>query len=326
MNNSAQLAIEATGLTKRFGELLAVDGLDLNVPAGSVFSLLGPNGSGKTTTVRMLATLLKPDGGSAKVNGYDVRTQPTKVREMISLTGQFAALDPNLTARENIFLMARLRGRSKADAAKATDELIERFDAAEFAGRLVKQLSGGQRRRADLAASLIERPKLLVLDEPTTGLDPRSRQVVWQTVRELVSEGITLLLTTQYLEEADALADHIVLIDHGHEIAKGTPSQLKSLVGDQRVDVVAEDHPGYERLREALAPSGFEMTFQPEDRRISIPAPDEIEDLNRVAAAVAAADLPIDEIALRRPTLDDAFIKLTGHAAEEQPAGEDLTV
>jgi ABC-2 type transport system ATP-binding protein len=326
MNNSAQLAIEATGLTKRFGELLAVDGLDLNVPAGSVFSLLGPNGSGKTTTVRMLATLLKPDGGSAKVNGYDVRTQPTKVREMISLTGQFAALDPNLTARENVFLMARLRGRSKADAAKATDELIERFDAAEFAGRLVKQLSGGQRRRADLAASLIERPKLLVLDEPTTGLDPRSRQVVWQTVRELVSEGITLLLTTQYLEEADALADHIVLIDHGHEIAKGTPSQLKSLVGDQRVDVVAEDHPGYERLKEALEPSGFEMTFQPEDRRISIPAPDEIEDLNRVAAAVAAADLPIDEIALRRPTLDDAFIKLTGHAAEEQPAGEDLTV
>jgi ABC-2 type transport system ATP-binding protein len=324
MNNSEQLAIEATGLTKRFGELLAVDGLDLNVPAGTVFSLLGPNGSGKTTTVRMLATLLKPDGGSAKVNGYDVRTQPTKVREMISLTGQFAALDPNLTARENIFLMARLRGRSKTDAAKATDELIERFDATEFAGRLVKQLSGGQRRRADLAASLIERPKLLVLDEPTTGLDPRSRQVVWQTVRELVAEGITLLLTTQYLEEADALADRIVLIDHGREIAKGTPSQLKSLVGDQRVDVVAEDHPGYERLKAALEPSGFEMTFQPEDRRISIPAPDEIADLNRVAAAVAAADLPIDEIALRRPTLDDAFIKLTGHAAEEQTPGEDL--
>jgi ABC-2 type transport system ATP-binding protein len=245
---------------------------------------------------------------------------------MISLTGQFAALDPNLTARENVFLMARLRGRSKQDAAKATDELIERFDAGEFAGRLVKQLSGGQRRRADLAASLIERPKLLVLDEPTTGLDPRSRQVVWQTVRELVSEGITLLLTTQYLEEADALADHIVLIDHGHEIAKGTPSQLKSLVGDQRVDVVAEDHPGYELLKSALEPYGFEMTLQPEDRRISIPAPDEIEDLNRVAAAVAAADLPIDEIALRRPTLDDAFIKLTGHAAEEQPAGEDLVV
>jgi ABC-2 type transport system ATP-binding protein len=324
MNDSAQLAIEATGLTKRFGELLAVDGLDLNVPAGTVFSLLGPNGSGKTTTVRMLATLLKPDGGSAKVNGYDVRTQPTKVREMISLTGQFAALDPNLTARENIVLMARLRGRSKTDAAKAADDLIERFDATEFASRLVKQLSGGQRRRADLAASLIERPKLLVLDEPTTGLDPRSRQVVWQTVRELVSEGITLLLTTQYLEEADALADHIVLIDHGHEIAKGTPSQLKSLVGDQRVDVVAEDHPGYERLKAALEPSGFEMTFQPEDRRISIPAPDEIADLNRVAAAVAAADLPIDEIALRRPTLDDAFIKLTGHAAEEQLPGEDL--
>jgi ABC-2 type transport system ATP-binding protein len=324
MNDSEQLAIEATGLTKRFGELVAVDDLDLRVPAGTVFSLLGPNGSGKTTTVRMLATLLRPDGGHALVNGFDVHSQAAKVRGSISLTGQFAALDPNLTARENVVLMARLRGRSRADAASAADELMERFDATEFADRLVKQLSGGQRRRADLAASLIERPKLLVLDEPTTGLDPRSRQVVWATVRELVAEGITLVLTTQYLEEADALADHIVLIDHGREIAKGTPSQLKALVGDQRVDIVAEDHSGYERLKAALEPDGFELTLQPEDRRISIPAPNEIADLNRVAAAVATADLPIDEIALRRPTLDDAFIKLTGHAAqEEQLAGEE---
>jgi ABC-2 type transport system ATP-binding protein len=325
MNDSEQLAIDATGLTKLFGELKAVDNLDLRVPAGTVFSLLGPNGSGKTTTVRMLATLLKPDGGSALVNGYDIVANASKVRATISLTGQFAALDPNLTARENVVLMARLRGRSRADAAAATDALMERFDATEFADRLVKQLSGGQRRRADLAASLIERPKLLVLDEPTTGLDPRSRQVVWTTVRELVAEGITLLLTTQYLEEADALADHIVLIDHGREIAKGTPSQLKALVGDQRVDIVAEDHPGYERLKAALEPDGFEMSLQPEDRRISIPAPNEIADLNRVAAAVAAANLPIDEIALRRPTLDDAFIKLTGHAAQEERRANEET-
>jgi ABC-2 type transport system ATP-binding protein len=325
-NTSTGLAIEAVGLTKRFGELLAVDRLDLEVPAGKVFSLLGPNGSGKTTTVRMLATLLQPDGGSAKVNGYDVQSQGAKVRESISLTGQFAALDPNLTARENIALMARLRGRSREEAAKIADELIERFDVTEFAGRLVKQLSGGQRRRTDLAAGLVEKPELLVLDEPTTGLDPRSRQVVWSTVRELVAEGITLLLTTQYLEEADALADQIVLIDHGREIAKGTPSQLKALVGDQRVDVVAVDAQSYQRLVAELEPAGFQLTLQPEDRRISIPAPDQIADLNRVAAAVAAADLPIDEIALRRPTLDDAFIKLTGHAAEAepQPAEEEL--
>jgi ABC-type multidrug transport system ATPase subunit len=273
----------------------------------------------------MLATLLQPDGGSARVNGYDIHSQSTQVRKTLSLTGQFAALDPNLTARENVILMARLHGRSRADASAATDALLERFDATEFADRLVKQLSGGQRRRVDLAASLVETPKLLVLDEPTTGLDPRSRQVVWSTVRELVAEGITLLLTTQYLEEADALADHIVLIDHGHEIAKGTPSQLKSLVGDQRVDIVAQDAAGYERLVTALEPAGFELTLQPEDRRISIPAPNEIEDLNRVSTAVAATDLPIDEIALRRPTLDDAFITLTGRAAQtEQPAEEEL--
>ena len=314
------LAIEAEGLTKRFKEVLAVDGLDLAVPAGTVFSLLGPNGSGKTTTVRMLATLLRPDGGSARVNGYDVRTQAVKVRESISLTGQFAALDPNLTARENLQLMARLRGRRRAEAARVADALIERFDSAEFADRLVKQLSGGQRRRMDLAAGLIERPQLLVLDEPTTGLDPRSRQVVWSTVRELVGEGITLLLTTQYLEEADALADHIVLIDRGREIASGTSSQLKSLVGDQRVDIVAEDGAGFHGLVAALEPAGFELSVQPEERRISIPAPDEIGDLNRVSMVVADSGIPIDEIALRRPTLDDAFISLTGHRVDQ---GED---
>ncbi len=320
MNTSTGLAIEAKGLTKRFKDVLAVDELDLTVPAGTVFSLLGPNGSGKTTTVRMLATLLRPDGGSARVNGYDVETQAVKVRESISLTGQFAALDPNLTARENLQLMARLRGRTRAESARVADGLIRRFDSEEFADRLVKQLSGGQRRRMDLAAGLIERPQLLVLDEPTTGLDPRSRQVVWSTVRELVAEGITLLLTTQYLEEADALADHVVLIDHGREIAKGTPSQLKSLVGDQRVDIVAEDSAGFHGLVGALEPAGFELSLQPEERRISIPAPDEINDLNRVSVVVADAGIPIDEIALRRPTLDDAFISLTGHPADQ---GED---
>jgi ABC-2 type transport system ATP-binding protein len=323
---SGQLAIEARGLVKKFGELRAVDGLDLDVPRGTVFSLLGPNGSGKTTTVRMLATLLTPDGGSARVNGYDVVHDGPRVRETISLTGQFAALDPNLTARENIQLMARLRGRSSGEAARITDELLERFDAVEFKDRLVKKLSGGQRRRIDLAAGLIEKPALLVLDEPTTGLDPRSRQVVWSTIRQLVADGITLLLTTQYLEEADALADRIVLIDHGREIAKGTPSELKSLVGDQRVDVVAADSQGFEQLERELAWQGLELTTQPEQRRISIPAPHEVADLNRVASAVAGTKIPVDEIALRRPTLDDAFIALTGHPAEEEAAEEEITV
>ncbi len=323
-HDNTPLAIEARGLTKLFGELRAVDGLDLHVPAGTVFSLLGPNGSGKTTTVRMLATLLKPDGGTARVNGFDIARQGQKVRETISLTGQFAALDPNLTARENLQLMARLRGRGSGEAARIVDALLERFDAIEFRDRLVKQLSGGQKRRIDLAAGLIEKPRLLVLDEPTTGLDPRSRQVVWATVRELVADGITLLLTTQYLEEADALADRIVLIDHGREIAKGTPSELKALVGDQRVDVVAVDSRGFDELKRELGWQGLELTLQPEQRRISIPAPNEVTDLNRVAAAVAATRIPVDEIALRRPTLDDAFITLTGHPAEEAPIEQEV--
>jgi ABC-2 type transport system ATP-binding protein len=312
----SDLAIEATGLTKLFGDFRAVDNLDLRVPKGTVVSLLGPNGAGKTTTVRMLATLLRPDGGSAKVNGYDIASQGAQVRATISLTGQFAALDPNLTCRENLILMARLQGQGRADAAKRADELMERFDATDFAGRLVKRVSGGQRRRIDLAASLIEQPQLLVLDEPTTGLDPRGRQVIWTTIRELVAEGITLLLTTQYLEEADALADRIVLIDRGREIAAGTPAELKAQVGEQRIDVIAADTTAFEQLSQALHVQGFEPTLVPELRRVSVAAPNEVMDLTRVSEAVAATGIAIDEIALRRPTLDDAFIALTGRTAE----------
>jgi ABC-2 type transport system ATP-binding protein len=311
-----ELAIEASGLTKLFGDFKAVDNLDLQVAKGTVVSLLGPNGAGKTTMVRMLATLLRPDGGSARVNGFDVVSQAGAVRRTTSLTGQFAALDPNLTCRENLTLMGRLRGMNRAAASARADVLLERFDAGEFAGRLIKQVSGGQRRRVDLAASLIEQPQLLVLDEPTTGLDPRSRQVVWTTVRELVAEGITLLLTTQYLEEADALADRIVLIDHGREITAGTPSEIKAQVGEQRIDVIAADTPAFEQLARELEAQGFETTLMPELRRISVAAPNEVIDLTSVSQAVAATGIAIDEIALRRPTLDDAFIALTGHAAE----------
>jgi len=315
MNESRQeLAIDAKGLTKRFGDFVAVDNLDLEVPTGTVVSLLGPNGAGKTTTVRMLATLLHPDGGSARIHGLDIVKDAHAVRGTIALTGQFAALDPNLTARENIVLMARLRGRSRKEAAAISDELIQRFDVSEFAGRLVKQLSGGERRRADLASGLIEKPKLLVLDEPTTGLDPRSRQVVWTTIRDLVNDGITLLLTTQYLEEADALADRVVLIDHGREIAGGTPAELKSQVGEQRIDIIAADSIGFEQLQAVLGEQ-FELSLLTEQKTISIAAPHDIADLTRVSAAVSDSAIAVDEVALRRPTLDDAFIALTGKPA-----------
>jgi daunorubicin resistance ABC transporter ATP-binding subunit len=319
-------AIETEGLTKRFGAFVAVQNLDFDVQDGTVVALLGPNGAGKTTTVRMLATLLRPDGGTARVAGYDVVRDAARVREVISLTGQFAALDKNLTARENLILMARLRDRRGAAARQIADELIERLDVSEFRDRLVKNLSGGERRRVDLAAGLIDRPRVLVLDEPTTGLDPRSRQVVWATIRQLVADGVTLLLTTQYLEEADALADRVVLIDHGRSVASGTPAQLKAQVGEQRVDVVAADTDAFERLV-AILQEHFQLNPLPEQRTISVAAPDETADLVRVATAVQESGVAVDEIALRRPTLDDAFLALTGHpVAAPEPEPQEATV
>jgi daunorubicin resistance ABC transporter ATP-binding subunit len=312
-----EIAIHTEGLTKRFGDFTAVEHLSLEVQDGTVVSLLGPNGAGKTTTVRMLATLLRPDAGRASVGGYDVVADAARVRDLVSLTGQFAALDKNLTARENLILMARLRGRRLGAARALADELIERFDVGAFRDRLVKKLSGGERRRVDLAAGLIDRPRVLVLDEPTTGLDPRSRQVVWSTIRELVSDGVALLLTTQYLEEADALADRVVLIDRGTEVASGTPAQLKAQVGEQRVDVIAADSAAFTQLGDLLW-ERFEVRLAPEQRMISIPAPDEVADLARIAAVVDESRIGVDEVALRRPTLDDAFLALTGHAAHEQ--------
>jgi ABC-2 type transport system ATP-binding protein len=311
-------AIETEGLTKRFGEFTAVADLDLQVQSGTVVSLLGPNGAGKTTTVRMLATLLRPDSGWARVGGHDVVHGAAQVRRLISLTGQFAALDKHLTARENLVLMARLRGRGRREAVTVAERLIDRFAIAEFRDRLVKSLSGGERRRVDLAAGLIDTPHVLVLDEPTTGLDPRSRQVVWTTIRSLVDDGVTLLLTTQYLEEADALADRVVLIDRGREVASGTPAQLKTQVGEQRVDVIAADAAEFERL-DALLGERFEISTSSEQRTVSVSAPEDAVDLARVAAAVADAEIGVDEIALRRPTLDDAFLALTGHPAHEEP-------
>jgi daunorubicin resistance ABC transporter ATP-binding subunit len=307
----ADLAVTTEGLTKRFGDLVAVDHIDLEVRAGTVAAVLGPNGAGKTTMVRMLATLSEPTSGTATVCGYDVVRQADSVRQVISLTGQFAALEPNLTARENLVLMTKLRGHGRGAANRIVDRLVERFDIGEFANSLIKSVSGGQRRRVDLAAGLVMQPQLLVLDEPTTGLDPRSRQVVWATVRELVAEGVTVLLTTQYQEEADELADHIVLVDHGRAVATGTPAELKARIGEQRIDVVAFDEAGYRLLRDALETRLGATTF-PERRLISIPAPHETADLLSVTELVAAQGVAIEEIALRRPTLDDTFLALTG--------------
>ena len=233
------------------------------------------------------------------------------VRSVLSLTGQFAALEDNLTARENLTLMARLRGYDARAARRIVEGLVERFDIGEFRDKLVKSVSGGQRRRVDLAASLVVQPRILVLDEPTTGLDPRSRQVVWSTIRELVGEGVTLFLTTQYLEEADALADHIVLIDHGRATAAGTPNELKARIGDQRVDVVALDAGGLDAALLALS-GGFETAVERERLTVSIPAPDDLADLARVTAVLREAGAVVNEVALRRPTLDDAFLALTG--------------
>jgi ABC-2 type transport system ATP-binding protein len=321
-----EIAIHTEGLTKRFGDFVAVEDLSLEVADGTVVALLGPNGAGKTTTVRMLATLLRPDAGHARVGGYDIVTDAARVRERISLTGQFAALDKNLTALENLVLMARLRGRNLRAARALADELTERFDVTAFRDRLVKNLSGGEKRRVDLAAGLIDIPHVLVLDEPTTGLDPRSRQVVWSTIRQLVSDGVTLLLTTQYLEEADALADRVVLIDRGTQVASGTPAQLKAQVGQQRVDIVAADSAAFTELCDLLW-ERFAVTPAPEQRTISIPAPREAADLAHIAAVVDESQISVDEVALRRPTLDDAFLALTGHTAHEQsPETEEVAV
>jgi ABC-2 type transport system ATP-binding protein len=306
-----QSTVTARGLTKHYGELVAVDRLDLEVHTGSVVALLGPNGAGKTTTVRMLATLEVPTAGTVVVCGHDAIADGDAVRSKISLTGQFAALESNLTARENLVLMARLRGYDRRTARAVVGDLVDRFDIAEFRDTLIKNVSGGQRRRVDLAASLVIRPELLVLDEPTTGLDPRSRQIVWSTIRDLVAEGVTLLLTTQYLEEADVLADRIVLIDHGRAVASGTASELKSRIGGQRVDITAVDVHGLDHIVRALD-GRFELAVSREQRSVSIPASGEAADLAAVSAAVRDAGLTVDEIALRSPTLDDAFLALTG--------------
>jgi oleandomycin transport system ATP-binding protein len=312
------LAIEATGLTKRFGKTLAVDRVDLAVRPGMVLGLLGPNGAGKTTVVRMLATLLRPDAGSARVCGADIVREASRVRELIGLTGQYAAVDEDLTGFENLLLIGRLLEIPRGQARSRASELLERFDLAEAGGRSVKTYSGGMRRRLDLAASLVQRPAVLFLDEPTTGLDPRSRGEVWAMIRQLVADGTTVLLTTQYLDEADRLASEIAVIDHGRVIATGTAAELKAKVGKQTLDVRPADPADLVAVAEiVLAAVGTAPTSTSDDPGLlSVPVSD-AQALPVVVSRLGAAEIEVTELALRLASLDEVFMALTGHTTEE---------
>lgn len=312
-------AIEVSGLTKNFGKVKALNGISFEVEKGTVVGLLGPNGSGKTTTVRILSTLLKPDSGSAKVSGFDVVSQDEEVRRLIGLTGQYAAVDEYLTGRENLELFGRLFHLSKKDSANRAAELLERFDLSDAADRGIKGYSGGMRRRLDLAASLIGHPSVLFLDEPTTGLDPRSRLGMWEVIKDLVADGTTVLLTTQYLEEADQLASRIIVLDHGNMIAQGTSDQLKTSVGGDRIEVVVDQDSQVAQATEILkALSSGEPVVDSMARRILIPVSGGSKAIVEAVRRLDEANIMVDDISLRRPTLDDVFLSLTGHIAEEE--------
>jgi ABC-2 type transport system ATP-binding protein len=316
--------VVAEGLLKRYGETTALDGLDLEVSEGSVCGLLGPNGAGKTTMVRVLATLLRPDGGRAEVAGFDVVREAEEVRYRIGLAGQHAAVDEILTGRQNLTMFGRLYHLGTFEALRRAAELLERFGLAEAADKQAKDYSGGMRRRLDLAASFILSPQVLFLDEPTTGLDPRGRNEVWQVVRSLVAGGTTVLLTTQYLDEADQLADRIAVIDHGKAIAEGSPDGLKSRIGGDRVDVVMR---GADELPAAASIVGRVCDAEPEidadARRISAPVGDRVTGLTGVIRGLDGAGLRAEDIGLRRPTLDEVFLRLTGHRAGVAEKEED---
>ncbi len=318
----AMHAVVAEGLIKHYGEKRALDGLDLEVPEGSVLGLLGPNGAGKTTSVRILTTLLRPDGGRAFVDGIDVVAEPAKVRARIGLTGQYAAVEERLTGRENLELMARYFHMNRSSVKARAGELLERFDLVEAGDRVANTYSGGMRRRLDIAMSLVARPSVLFLDEPTTGLDPRSRLGMWSLIEELGNEGTTVLLTTQYLEEADQLADSIVVIDHGGKIAEGTADELKDQIGGDRIRVSIANQANIEIARSALAPLSTGQVEVDPDSPLTLTAPIQAGG-GVIPAAIRALDdagAKILDVEVRRPTLDDVFLTLTGHAAETHEA------
>jgi ABC-2 type transport system ATP-binding protein len=310
-------AVETWDLRKSYGDVRALDGVDLSVETGRVFGLLGPNGAGKTTAVRILTTLLRPDGGSASVTGLDVVRDAAGVRRRIGLAGQYAAVDENLTGFENLELVGRLYHLGRRASRERSNELLELFELADAGGRLVRTYSGGMRRRLDLAAALVARPPVLFLDEPTTGLDLRSRIGLWEAIEALVAEGTTVLLTTQYLDEADRLAEQIAVMDHGRVIAEGSPHELKAEVGGDRLEIRLEERGRDQEASDALAPIADERPFC-ENGTLRVPLRDR---RGAIAAAVRRLDevgIGIDDIAVREPTLDDVFLKLTGHAADEE--------
>jgi ABC-2 type transport system ATP-binding protein len=323
VSNGNPLAIEVSGLHKAFGDVKAVDGVDLAVSAGSVYGVLGPNGAGKTTTVRMLATLLRPDAGEARVLGHDVVDEADAVRSKVSLTGQLASVDEDLTGRENLTLIGRLLGLGTGGAKERADELLAAFDLSDAATRLVKNYSGGMRRRLDIAASIVVTPELMFLDEPTTGLDPRSRNQVWDIVRELVAGGTTILLCTQYLDEADQLADGIAVIDHGKVIAEGTPAQLKASVGSGALHVRLLDPDRREEAASVLERTLGTVHREPDPAALSAPCADADRGAEAMAE-LARSGVGIADFSLGQPSLDEVFLALTGHTAEEGAEEPDM--
>jgi ABC-2 type transport system ATP-binding protein len=319
-----ELAVAAHRLVKTFGELRAVDGVDLEVRRGEVFGVLGPNGAGKTTMLQMLATLLPMDGGDAQIFGVDVKKHPHVVRQLVGVTGQYASVDENLTARENLYLFGRLLGVEKKQARITGDELLGRFGLEDAADKQISKFSGGMRRRLDLAASLISRPPLIFLDEPTTGLDPRTRGQMWDTIRSLVADGCTVLLTTQYLDEADQLADRIAVIDRGVKVAQGTPDELKSSVGSSTLQLQLADASDVETassvVRRLLTE---EPVLTPEAARMNV-ALDNADQAADVLIALRQTGVSITSVSVQKPTLDEVFMALTGHATEsDDPADSD---
>jgi ABC-2 type transport system ATP-binding protein len=314
--------VRAENIVKHFGDVKALDGVDVSFEPGIIYGLLGPNGAGKTTLIRVLTTLLRPDAGSATVAGVDVLRDPVKARTVLGLAGQFAAVDDYLTGRENVEMVGRLYRLSSRDARRRADEVLERIDLTDAADRPVRTYSGGMRRRLDLAASMVGRPQVLFLDEPTTGIDPRSRIGIWDLISDLVGGGTTILLTTQYLDEADQLAARVGVIDHGRVIAEGTPTQLKDQLGGSVVELTVPDADRERALESLGSINDHEPSFDPASKKISLAAPNGPTTLTRVVRRLDEASIAPEDIALRQPTLDDVFLAMTGHVAEETAPAE----